>query len=107
MNSGGKSDFAPDLIELVDESGRKRMYEILDVIDIGDYITDGEISDNVYYALTPAYENRDYLENDCDEIFLKVVEEDGEDILVTIDDEDEEDKVTAAFFERWNPGQFC
>ncbi|MBR4628071.1 MAG: DUF1292 domain-containing protein [Ruminococcus sp.] len=85
------NDYTPELIELVDNDGNKKVFEIIDADEI-----DGEY----YYCMIPSVEDEDFLEEDCDIVILKTIEEDGEEILASIDDDDEYDRVSAYFIER-------
>jgi uncharacterized protein YrzB (UPF0473 family) len=85
------NEYTPELFELIDEDGNKKAFELMDAAEI-----DGE----QYFAMVPAVENDDYLDEDCDLVILKTVEEDGEEILVSIDDDDEFEKVSSYFLQR-------
>jgi uncharacterized protein YrzB (UPF0473 family) len=85
------NEYTPELFELIDEDGNKKAFELMDAAEI-----DGE----QYFAMVPAVENDDYLDEDCDLVILKTVEEDGEEILVSIDDDDEFEKVSSHFLQR-------
>ena len=85
------NEYTPELFELIDEDGNKKAFELMDAAEI-----DGE----QYFAMVPAVENDDYLDEDCDLVILKNVEEDGEEILVSIDDDDEFEKVSSYFLQR-------
>ena len=85
------NEYTPDLFELIDEQGNKKKFELIDAM---------EIEDEQYFALVPSAEDDDYLNEDCDLVILKTIEEDGEEILASIDDDEEFDRVSAAFLER-------
>ena len=85
------NEYTPELIELVDNDGNKKVFELIDVAEV-----DGE----QYYCMVPSVEDEDFLEEDCDIVVLKTIEEDGEEILASIDDDEEYDKVSAVFIER-------
>ncbi len=84
------NEYTPDLFELVDEEGNKKSFELIDAVEI-----DGE----QYFAMIPAPEDEDYLNEDCDLVILKAVEDNGEEILASIDDDDEFEKVSAYFIQ--------
>lgn len=90
------NEYTPDLYELMDESGEKQTFELLDCMEY-----EGE----TYYALTPFYEEdqaEDMLNDSGELVILKVEydEETGEEILASIDDEDLFDRIGEAFIER-------
>ena len=87
------NEYTPDLYELVDESGEKRTFELLDCMDF---------EDERYYALTPYFEEEDAEQMLGDPALLVILkaeydDETGEEILASIDDEDLFDRVAAAF----------
>lgn len=85
------NEYTPELVELVDEHGNKKNFELIDA---------AEICGEQYYALIPAIEDDDFLNADCDLVILKSIDEDGEEILASIDDDDEFEEVSAFFLER-------
>lgn len=85
------NEYTPELVELVDEHGNKKNFELIDA---------AEIRGEQYYALIPAIEDDDFLNADCDLVILKSIDEDGEEILASIDDDDEFEVVSAFFLER-------
>ncbi len=85
------NEYTPDLFELIDEQGNKKKFELIDAL---------ELDDEQYFALVPSAEDENYLDEDCDLVILKTIEEDGEEILASIDDDDEFDRVSAVFLER-------
>ena len=85
------NEYTPELFELIDDKGNKKNFELIDAAEL-----DGE----QYFAMVPAIEDDDFLNADCDLIFLKTIEENGEEILASIDDDDEFDRVSAFFLER-------
>ena len=85
------NEYTPELIELVDNEGHKKNFELIDAAEI-----DGE----QYFCMIPSVEDENFLEEDCDIVLLRIIEEDGEEILASIDDDDEYDKVSAFFLER-------
>lgn len=90
------NEYTPDLYELMDESGEKQTFELLDCMEY-----EGE----TYYALTPFYEEdqaEDMLNDSGELVILKVEydEETGEEILASIDDEDLFDRIGEAFIKR-------
>lgn len=78
------NEFTPELMELIDEHGNKRNFEIVDAV-----VLDGE----QYFSLIPDVEDENFLRLNPDPIILKVVEENGEEVLASIDDEDEFEEV--------------
>lgn len=85
------NEYTPELFELIDDDGNKRSFELID---------SSEFEGEQYCVMIPAAENDDYLENDCEIVILKVIEEDGDEILTTIDDDDEFEAVSEYFMER-------
>ncbi len=85
------NEYTPELIELVDDEGNKKNFELIDV---------AEIDDEVYYALLPEYDENDILSADLELVILKTIEEDGEEILASIDDDEEYLKVSEVFLRR-------
>lgn len=85
------NEYTPELIELVDDEGNKKNFELIDV---------AEIEDEVYYALLPEYDENDILSADLELVILKTIEEDGEEILASIDDDEEYLKVSEVFLTR-------
>ncbi len=85
------NEYTPDLFELVDDEGNKRNFELIDAAEI-----DGE----EYFALVPSAEDENFLDEDNEIVFLKTIEEDGEEILASIDDDDEFERVSKFFLER-------
>ena len=79
------NECTPDLYELVDESGEKRTFELLDCMDF---------EDERYYALTPYFEEEDAEQMLSDPALLVILRAEQ------IDDEDLFDRVGAAFEER-------
>ncbi|MDE6500912.1 MAG: DUF1292 domain-containing protein [Ruminococcus sp.] len=84
------NEFTPELMELVDEHGNKKCFEIIDTADI---------NNEKYFALLPAIEDDDFLNANLELIILKVVEEKGEEVLASIDDDDEFNEVWQYFME--------
>lgn len=85
------NEYTPELIELIDEEGNKKNFELIDAAEI-----DGE----QYFALVPAIEDEDFLNADCDIVFLKAIEDNGEEIMASIDDDEEFEKVAEFFLRR-------
>ena len=85
------NEYTPELFELIDEEGNKKAFELIDCTEM-----DGE----QYFAMVPAVEDEDFLNEDCDLVILKTVYEDGEEILASIDDDEEFDRVSAYFMQR-------
>lgn len=86
-----KNEYTPELIELVDDEGNKKNFEIIDA---------AEIEDEVYYALLPEYDENDLLSADLELVILKTIEEDGEEILASIEDDEEYIRVSEVFLKR-------
>ncbi len=85
------NEYTPDLIELVDNEGNKKNFEIVDIAEF-----EGEI----YYAMIPEFNGEDILSADCELVILKTVEDNGEEILASIEDDDEFDRVSEFFMKR-------
>lgn len=85
------NEYTPELFELIDDEGNKKNFELIDC---------AEINGEQYFAMVPAAEDDDFLNADCDLIFLKTIEEDGEEILASIDDDEEFDQVSEYFLQR-------
>ena len=52
------------------------------------------------FAMIPAIESEDFLNDDGELVILKAIEDNGEEILASIDDDDEFDKVSEYFMKR-------
>lgn len=85
------NEYTPELIELVDDKGNRKNFEIIDC---------AEIDNEQYYAMIPAIEDEDFLNADCEIIILKSVFEGDEEVLASIDDENEYEKVYNYFSSR-------
>jgi len=85
------NEYTPELFELIDDEGNKKNFELIDC---------AEINGEQHFAMVPAAEDDDFLNADCDLIFLKTIEEDGEEILASIDDDKEFDQVSEYFLQR-------
>lgn len=85
------NEYTPDLIELVDNEGNKKNFEIVDIAEF-----EGEI----YYAMIPEFNGEDILAADCELVILKTIEDNGEEILASIEDDDEFDRVSEFFMKR-------
>ena len=79
------NEYTPELYELVDDQGNKKNFEMLDA---------AEIDGVQYFAMIPAIESEDFLNDDGELVILKAIEDNGEEILASIDDDDEFDKVS-------------
>ncbi len=87
-----KKEYDPDIVSVVDETGKEHMFEELDRI---------ETDTGRYVALLPIYDNPDeQLQDDGDIIILKVTEENGETYLSQIEDDDEFNEIGRLFEER-------
>ena len=82
------NEFTPELLELIDEHGNKRCFELVDAM---------EMNGEQYLALLPAIEDDDFLNADLELVILKIVEEDGEEVLASIEDEEEFEEVSQYF----------
>ena len=85
------NEYTPELFELVDDEGNKKNFELIDA---------AELNGEQYFCMVPSVEDDNFLEEDCDIVILKTIEEDGEEILASIDDDDEFERVSAFFLER-------
>ena len=85
------NEYTPELYELVDDQGNKKNFEMLDA---------AEIDGVQYFAMIPAIESEDFLNDDGELVILKAIEDNGEEILASIDDDDEFDKVSEYFIKR-------
>ncbi len=85
------NEYTPELYELVDDQGNKKNFEMLDA---------AEIDGVQYFAMIPAIESEDFLNDDGELVILKAIEDNGEEILASIDDDDEFDKVSEYFMKR-------
>ena len=85
------NEYTPELYELVDDQGNKKNFEMLDA---------SEIDGVQYFAMIPAIESEDFLNDDGELVILKAIEDNGEEILASIDDDDEFDKVAEYFMKR-------
>lgn len=85
------NEYTPELYELVDDQGNKKNFEMLDA---------AEIDEVQYFAMIPAIESEDFLNDDGELVILKAIEDNGEEILASIDDDDEFDKVSEYFMKR-------
>lgn len=83
------NEYAPDLYTLVDEDGKEQTFEVL---------AETEYEGEVYYAMTPYYENpEEAVEDDGLLVILKSTYENDEEILVSVDDDETFDKVGEIF----------
>jgi len=85
------NEYTPELFELIDDEGNKKQFELIDAAEI-----DGE----EYFALVPAVEDENFLDEDCDLVILRSIFENGEEILASIDDDDEFERVAGFFMQR-------
>lgn len=85
------NEYTPELYELVDDQGNKKNFEMLDA---------AEIDGVQYFAMIPAIESEDFLNDDGELVILKAIKDNGEEILASIDDDDEFDKVSEYFMKR-------
>lgn len=85
------NEYTPEFYELVDDQGNKKNFEMLDA---------AEIDGVQYFAMIPAIESEDFLNDDGELVILKAIEDNGEEILASIDDDDEFDKVSEYFMKR-------
>lgn len=83
------NEYTPDLYTLVDEDGKEQTFEVL---------AETEYEGEVYYAMTPYYENpEEVVEDDGLLVILKSTYENDEEILVSVDDDETFDKVGEIF----------
>ena len=85
------NEYTPELFELVDEDGNKKTFELIDALE-----TNGE----QYFCMVPAIEDENFLEEDCDIVILKTIEENGEEVLASLDDDDEFAEISEIFLQR-------
>lgn len=85
------NEYTPELFELIDENGNKKAFELIDA---------AELRGEQYFAMIPALEGDDILEEDFDLVILKSIFEDGEEILASIDDPEEFTEVSEFFLRR-------
>ena len=85
------NEYTPELFELVDDEGNKKTFELIDA---------AELNGEQYFCMVPSVEDENFLEEDCDIVILKTIEEEGEEILASIDDDDEFERVSAFFLNR-------
>ncbi len=85
------NEYTPELFELIDNEGNTKKFEMIDAAEV-----DGE----QYFAMVPAVENDNYLNEDCELVILKAVEDNGEEFLASIEDDDEFEKISAFFMKR-------
>ena len=87
-------DYSPDLITLIDESGKEHDFEILDTL---------EENGRVFYALMPVYEDKtDLLYNSGDFTILEAVDDSGEEELAEVDDRELRNRLRDLFEDRFN-----
>jgi uncharacterized protein YrzB (UPF0473 family) len=80
-----------EFITLVDEDGKVIEFELIDAVEM----------DGVqYFAMIPAIESEEFLNDDGELVILKAIEDNGEEILASIDDDDEFEKVSQYFLKR-------
>lgn len=85
------NEYTPELFELIDGEGNKKNFELIDAL---------EHNGEQYFAMVPAIEDENFLNEDCDLVILKSIFEDGEEILASIDDDEEFMEVSSIFLER-------
>lgn len=85
------NEYTPELIELVDDEGNKRNFELIDA---------AELNGEQYFAMLPEMTDDELLTADCDIVILKAVEDNGDEILASIDDDDEFLAVSEFFMQR-------
>ena len=85
-------EYDPDIVSVVDETGKEHMFEELDRI---------ETDSGRYVALLPIYDDAaEQLQDDGDIIILKVTEENGETYLSQIEDDNEFNEIGQLFEDR-------
>lgn len=85
------NEYTPELFELIDSEGNKKNFELIDTL---------EHNGEQYFAMIPAIEDENFLNEDCDLVILKSIFEDGEEILASIDDDEEFMEISSMFLER-------
>ena len=92
MSAEGKSSFFDGtLLSLVGDTGEQIELEHLDTI---------EYEGSFYFALSPVHQTPgEYVDADGDLVFMKVVQDGGEDLLRSLSDTDPEYEVISALFE--------
>jgi uncharacterized protein YrzB (UPF0473 family) len=88
MNS---NKFDDELITLIDDEGNEHEFEVLDIL---------EIKEGMFYALTPAFDGLDFIEENTYYIF-ETVEKDGETHLAEVEDEDLLERLAVVFESRF------
>lgn len=72
------SDFAPDLMTLIDDEGKEHLFEILDSL---------ENESGTFYALFPQNDKTDDdLESDCNYYIFEAIDDNGEQMLAEVED---------------------
>ena len=60
------NEYTPELFELVDDEGNKKTFELIDA---------AELNGEQYFCMVPSVEDENFLEEDCDIVILKTIEE--------------------------------
>ena len=84
------NEYTTELMELVDEHGVKRCFELIDTMELG-----GE----QYFAFIISEEDENFIFDEGGIVILKAVEEDGVEFFDSIEDDDEFNEVYEAFLE--------
>ena len=88
-----QDDFGADLLTLVDDDGKEREFEVLDVID-GD--------DGGFYALQPAYDTpQEKVDAQGTYYIFEAIEENGEQELAEVENQELLDKLAKEFEKRF------
>ena len=83
------NDFAPDIINLIDEENNEHSFEILDTL-----VYDGK----EYYALYPLFDEAEDAVQDSGEYYImEVIDVDGEQQLAEVEDDDLLDSLAEIF----------
>ena len=84
--------YEPDLLTLEDEAGQEHVFEVIDATDIGE---------ERYLAMAPYFPEPDAeLAEDTTLLFMRVVEQNGEEFLDIVEEQQELDMVLEVFYNR-------
>ncbi len=82
--------YEPDILTLEDEAGQEHLFEVIDTADV---------NDEHYLAMAPyAQDAQKALEEDAVLLFMRLVQEDGEEEFLEIVEDEEELAVVADVF---------
>ncbi len=92
MTYNGNDSFEPELYTLEDENGELTTFELWDTL---------EENGQVYYALTPVYDDpAERISGDAELVVLKLEDPTDESTLVTIEDDAEYERIGNIFLDR-------